>query len=84
MCKAWIRVSEDAVTGADQQKGRLWDRIRDEFNTILGYETQRISSGLMNRWSHIQSHLNKYSGYLRMVKRSPRSGNNAEDTVSFF
>lgn len=55
LCKAWLRVSEDAATGIDQPRARLWDRIWEEFNQIIGYETERISSALMHRWSNIQS-----------------------------
>ncbi|KAG5548541.1 hypothetical protein RHGRI_014032 [Rhododendron griersonianum] len=61
LCKAWLRVSEDAAIGTDQARAKLWDRVRAEFNNILGYETGRISKGLMHRWGIIQQHVNKYS-----------------------
>lgn len=82
LCKAWLQISEDAIAGSDQPRVRLWDRVLCEFHKVLGRETERISSALMNRWSLLQSHLNKYSGFVQMVKRHPTSGFNIEDSVS--
>lgn len=82
LCKAWLRISEDAATGTDQSRATLWDRIWNEFNCILGYQTERTSTHLMNRWTAIQSRLNKYSGFVRTVERTPTSGYNVEDSVS--
>ena len=50
LCKARLCVSEDPATGTNQQRARLWDRLRDEFNDILAHQIDRISSALMNRF----------------------------------
>ncbi|KAH7858964.1 hypothetical protein Vadar_029879 [Vaccinium darrowii] len=81
LCKAWLRISEDAVIGTDQPRGKLWERIQDEFNKIMGHETERNTTGLMHRWSTLQSHINKYSGCVRKIERSPTSGFNLEDSI---
>lgn len=83
LCKAWLRISENPNMDADCTRERLWDRIRDEFIDILGYEADRVNSGLMNRWSSIQPRLIKYSGFIRAVERgTPTSGYNGEGSVS--
>ncbi|XP_028080785.1 uncharacterized protein LOC114282333 [Camellia sinensis] len=79
--KAWLHVSEDAATGTDQSRARLWNRIRDEFNQLLGYQSDQISSGSMHRRSSIQSHINKYSGFVHTIERTSISGYNLEDSV---
>ncbi|KAI8528686.1 hypothetical protein RHMOL_Rhmol12G0166900 [Rhododendron molle] len=81
LCKAWLRVSEDAAIGTDQARAKLWDRVCAEFNNILGYETGRISKGLMHRWAIIQQHINKYSSCERSIERNPISGCNAEQSI---
>ena len=68
--------------GTDQPRARLWNQIRDEFIKIVSYEIERVSLSLMNRWSIIQSHLNKYFGIVRTLQRAPTSGYNVEDSVS--
>ncbi|XP_012859018.1 PREDICTED: uncharacterized protein LOC105978146 [Erythranthe guttata] len=81
LCKAWLRVSEDAIVGTDQQRGRLWERIRVEFISILEYDPGRNASGLAHRWKIIQHCVSKFSGYVRTIERAQRSGNNAEDNM---
>lgn len=84
LCKAWLSISEDPATFTDDQlRTKLWDLILAEFNVILGWETERCSSGLMNRWSVIQSHLNKYSECVRKIERNRTSRYNIEASVSF-
>ncbi|XP_012841222.1 PREDICTED: uncharacterized protein LOC105961539 [Erythranthe guttata] len=81
LCKSWLHISEDAVVGTDQQRGRLWDRIRMEFINNLKQDVGRNSNGLMNRWSTIQQSVSKFSGYLSVIERARISGYNAEDNM---
>lgn len=82
LCKAWLSISEDPATFTDDQlRTKLWDLILAEFNVILGWETERCSSGLMNRWSVIQSHLNKYSECVRKIQRNRTSRYNIEASI---
>ncbi|KAL3646876.1 hypothetical protein CASFOL_009420 [Castilleja foliolosa] len=80
-CKAWINISEDAEVSTDQQRGKLWDRIREEFIERLGRDSNRPTAGLANRWQDIQQVVNKFSGYARTIERAPTSGFNAEDIM---
>lgn len=84
LCKAWLSISEDPATLTDDQlRTKFWDRILAEFETVLGWETERYSSGLMNRWSIILSHINKYSDCVRAIERNRTSRYNVEESVSF-
>lgn len=84
LCNAWWSISEDPATLTDDQlRTKFWDRILAEFSTVLGWETERYSSGLMNRWSIIQSHVNKYSDCVRAIERNRTSRYNVEESVSF-
>ncbi|KAF7119750.1 hypothetical protein RHSIM_Rhsim13G0212700 [Rhododendron simsii] len=81
LCRAWLRIPENP-TDTDYTGARLWDRIREEFIDILGYEADRANTGLMHRWSSIQPRLIKYSGFVRSVEGGTHtSGYNGEGSI---
>ena len=89
LCRAWIRASEDAITGCEQKADFFW---RSVFGLFCGYgpEEARRSEGtwkdrninaLRHRWALISREVGKFgSVYHRVVAAHP-SGKNEEDLV---
>lgn len=76
LCSSWLRVSEDAVIGIDQQSCTMVERIMEEFVVILDGPNNRKAIALMNHWSIVQGHHNKFSGYVLTIGNSVSGCNN--------
>ncbi|KAF7147053.1 hypothetical protein RHSIM_Rhsim03G0079000 [Rhododendron simsii] len=71
LCKAWLRISEDPATLTDDQlRTKFWDRILAEFNTVLGWETERYSSD--RGYYNSEGHHFKWDGCWLLLKDSPK------------
>lgn len=77
LCKAWLSISEDPAT-----LGSNFGRVQYRLGLGDG-NSETYSSGLMNRWSVIQSCINKYSDCVCAIERSRTSRYNVEESVIF-
>ena len=91
---AWIAVSEDPITGAEQKGDQFWVRIRDKFHDL--WKTRRgedrafalrvsgrTSTALKNRWGTRISHdCQKFSSYYQRVIALNQSGQTTEDRIT--
>ncbi len=73
LVSAWINVSFDAVHGMDQSHGTYWGSIHDYFHENKEFDSDRSQGSLVHRWSAIQEHVNKYTGYLKSDSESKPS-----------
>jgi len=61
LVSAWLNVSLDPITGANQTHKSYWTRIHDYFDENLPFPSDRTQNSLMHRWSTIQDSVNKFT-----------------------
>ena len=61
LVSAWLNVSLDPITGANQTHKSYWTRIYDHFHENLPFPSDRMQNSLMHRWSTIQDSVNKFT-----------------------
>ncbi|XP_059635760.1 uncharacterized protein LOC132277937 [Cornus florida] len=76
-----MSITFDAITGADQSKKKLWERILEQYKQHIGVPTERNDGGLMNRWSVIQQKINKFSGCMTTIEMNRPSGFSSDDMM---
>jgi hypothetical protein len=84
ICKAYVRVSEDPVKGANQKSDVFWKAVYSNYNELkLSQEEEipeRNSQAIKNRFQrHIQKHANLYNGYYKQLKDKNPSGWKEDD-----
>jgi len=57
---AWLNVSKDPVTGANQSHSSFWCRISNYYEAHRKSFLSRTESSLMHRWMYILDNVNKY------------------------
>ncbi|XP_059636073.1 uncharacterized protein LOC132278289 [Cornus florida] len=76
-----MSITSDAITGVDQSKKKLWERILEQYKQHIGVLTERNDGGLMNRWSVIQQKINKFSGYITTIEMNRPSDFSSDDMM---
>lgn len=91
---AWLEISEDAVTGAEQKADSFWDRVktkyqmvwksrRGEDKTYRDKVSLRSATALKSRWtSRINHDCQKFGAYYQKVVNLNESGKTKEDRIA--
>ncbi|XP_059650453.1 glutathione S-transferase T2-like [Cornus florida] len=76
-----MSITFDAITGADQNKKKLWERILEQYKQHIGVPTERNYVGLMNCWSVMQPKISKFSGCMTTIEMNRPSGFSNDDMM---
>ncbi|XBJ10779.1 hypothetical protein VPH35_015580 [Triticum aestivum] len=79
ICQAWMEISLDPRTGAQQQGIVFWMRVHKTFHERKMFEPYQITSNrgigsIQKRWLFIQQECNKYCAAFESVEARPVSG----------
>ena len=83
LCKAFVNVSTNPVSGTGQKAKHFWGSIKDVFDALYISENVQETDGkvyrdqdaLMNRFKrHIQKKVNVFNKYFKIVKQEGPSG----------
>lgn len=75
LCRAWIAVSEDPLSGTGQKAGKFWRRIHDFYiSEVADGDNERNEAALTSRWNSIRASVSKFCGYFDKVKTTEHSG----------
>src|SRR3954467_13772186 len=67
LCKSWLHISQDPVTGNEQHGDSFWAHVFTHFEGSLG-ETGRNQAALSNRWALISKMVSKFSGFFEQIE----------------
>jgi hypothetical protein len=83
LCKAWIEVSQNSITGTDQRMETFWGKISDIFNSgkSADDEDYRTPASLQSRWTTLQATVSKFCGTYQAVTNEQHSGWSPEDVL---
>jgi hypothetical protein len=76
LAKAWVSVSENAVTGSEQKSDKFWTNIHSV--SKLAHRTQ---ASLKQRWSTLSHSVSKFLAAFEQVKILNPSGKTLEDMM---
>ncbi|XBI47822.1 hypothetical protein VPH35_111686 [Triticum aestivum] len=79
ICQAWIEISQDPRTDAQQKGIVFWTRVHKTFHERKMFEPFQITSNrgigsIQKRWLFIQQECNKYCAAFESVEARPVSG----------
>lgn len=74
LCRSWLAISQDPISGNSQTTTVFWERIRQCFSSQPNVEVNRMATSLSHRWSVIQKAVNKFVGFVDQVERRNQSG----------
>ncbi|MBW0556922.1 hypothetical protein O181_096637 [Austropuccinia psidii MF-1] len=81
LCKSWIEISEDPLTGIDQTNSTFLTRVSEKFQQAIPH-TQRTSVSLKSRWNGLQHSVNKFSGFIQHIQRLNQSDTTVQDQIA--
>ena len=86
LCVAWMGVSQDTITGAQQNSNLYWTRIHKDFLERTAYPplnvpSRRKANAIEKRWGSIREAVNRFHGCWDQVKARNKSGTNQVDVV---
>ncbi|XBI10600.1 hypothetical protein VPH35_137838 [Triticum aestivum] len=86
ICQAWMEISQDPRTGAQQKGIVFWTRVHKTFHERKMFEPYQITSNrgigsIQKRWLFIQQECNKYQAAFESVEARPVSGLGVGDTA---
>ncbi|XBI18941.1 hypothetical protein VPH35_060590 [Triticum aestivum] len=86
ICQAWMEISQDPRTGAQQKGIVFWTRVHKTFHERKMFEPYQISSNrgigsIQKRWLFIQQECNKYQAAFESVEARLVSGLGVGDTA---
>ncbi|CAL5416748.1 unnamed protein product [Camellia sinensis] len=79
LCRSWLAVSQDPITGNSQTMVIFWERVLVNFNSQLSGESNRNRISLSHRWSAMQKAINKFCGFLEQIQLRQQSGTTEAD-----
>ncbi|GMP98961.1 hypothetical protein CsSME_00046635 [Camellia sinensis var. sinensis] len=82
LCRSWLAVSQDPITGNSQTMVIFWERVLVNFNSQLNGESNRNRISLSHRWSAMQKAINKFCGFLEQIQLRQQSGTTEADMVA--
>ncbi|CAL5334260.1 unnamed protein product [Camellia sinensis] len=82
LCRSWLAVSQDPITGNSQTMVIFWERVLVNFNSQLSGESNRNRISLSHRWSAMQKAINKFCGFLEQIQLRQQSGTTEADMVA--
>jgi hypothetical protein len=81
LCRSWLNVSQDPVTGSEQKSTAFWARVHQHFVEFKTTPEDRTAGALQSRWNTIQAQVNKFCGSFAQVESRNESGKTLEDLV---
>lgn len=66
LCKSWLTISEDPVTGTNQKASSFWELVLKDYSKYLTHSDRTIRS-LQLCWSVINQSVSKFVGFLDKV-----------------
>ncbi|KAA1091080.1 hypothetical protein PGT21_050242 [Puccinia graminis f. sp. tritici] len=82
VCRAWVQVSEDPMVGTNQDGNMFWSRVSTLYHEAVPDPIRPVDS-LKKRWSnYLQPLINKFRGFVNLVKSRNESGASAEDQLN--
>ncbi|GMP80450.1 hypothetical protein CsSME_00035545 [Camellia sinensis var. sinensis] len=83
LCRSWLAVSQDPITGNSQTMAIFWERVLVYFNSQLSSESNQNHISLTHRWSAMQNAINKFCGFLKQIQLRQQHGTTETDMVKF-
>lgn len=78
LMSACIFVSEDAARGKNQKKGKLWSRVKEQYDATRAENPEGLSirneNQMKGRWQRLNEHASKWIGAYREAHRQKKSG----------
>ena len=89
LCRAWMRVSEDPITGSEQKADCFWQAVHKIFRgygpgedeSSSGSWGMRNPNALRHRWMQVSRAVGKFGGIWHRVDAAHPSGKNSEDIL---
>ncbi|XP_015695031.1 glutathione S-transferase T3-like [Oryza brachyantha] len=82
ICSAWLNVSKNPITGANQSRSTFWSRVHAYFETNKTTTEVRTESSAMHRWLTIQAQVNKFCSCYDSIERRHQSEKTIHDEIS--
>ncbi|XP_028126926.1 glutathione S-transferase T3-like [Camellia sinensis] len=82
LCRSWLAVSQDPITGNSQTMAIFWERVLVYFNSQLSSESNRNRISLSHRWSVMQKAINKFCDFLEQIQLKQQSETTETDMVT--
>ncbi|GMP32578.1 hypothetical protein CsSME_00006274 [Camellia sinensis var. sinensis] len=82
LCRSWLAVSQDPITGNSQTMAIFWERVLVYFNSQLSSESNRNRIFLSHRWSVMQKAINKFYDFLEQIQLRQQSGTTEANMVT--
>lgn len=83
LCRSWLAVSQDPITGNSQSMTIFWERVLVHFNSQFSSESNRNRISLTHHWSAIQKAINKFCDFLEQIQLGQQSGTTEANMVNF-
>ena len=89
LCRAWIRASENPITGSEQKAETFWRSVYARFcgygpedaSKAEGTWNDRNVNALRHHWAQISREVGKFGGIYQRVIAAHPSGKNDEDLI---
>lgn len=83
LCKSYLDISQDPITGRNQSSDRFWGRIMEQYNSDKPQDYElRNTRSLQSRMSIISAAVKKMNGCVRQIENMHPSGASEQDIVS--
>ena len=75
ICKAWVNISEDPVTGAGQKKDNFWARVHQKYVTIAEEEMEVQATdhwsirSVQDRFTKLEKDVRRFNVYYAQIAR---------------
>lgn len=75
LCKGWIKISEDPITGSGQKQAQFWSRVQ------AAAKSSRSTRAMASRWGIIRHDVSKFYGLFEAAVKLNESGKNDENRL---
>ena len=83
LCKIYMGISQDPITGANQSGQHFWSRVEEEYNNPNENNwVYRNAKSLKKRVQAIEKDCRKLNGCIRQVENCNPSGSSEQDIIS--
>lgn len=80
LCRSYLVIGKDAVTGTGQKSGTFWERIEKHYNENTS-GAQRSLRSLETKWRTVGAECSKFVAAMATARAIPRSGENDDDEI---
>jgi hypothetical protein len=82
LCRSWLNVSQDPVTGTGQKVTAFWKRVFEHYNEFKPPGSERSENSVINRWAVISQAVSKFCGCMAQIENRNKSGETLQNKVS--